>query len=346
MAESYVKIRGYELRELKVLGETDFATSYLAESKDGKKYVVKRFHIERINPAHLSIIFNNNKFINEAVENHRDAEGCKNVREIYAIGNKLEPYIISEYLAYSLEEYMEKRKISIEQAIRISLDVARCLKFIFEKSKIECHGDICPKNIFIDEVNGELIVKVGDFDGALTTDRSIQQVLTHTRYRPPELGALTLDMLKERKFDVYSLGLILAELVAGPPAVDSILSKGPSAIDRVIANEEIREIVRDAIKPHSERMRLEKFIERLESLEKPLPPLPIKTILQVYLTNLEELQRKLKAGQAMTDSDKEKYKKLNGAWPKIEKLMELYEKREKEEVKRLSEELNRELSYL
>lgn len=83
------------------------------------------------------------------------------------------------------------------------------------------HRDLKPANIFLVEVTGKFHAKVLDFGIARMLDEeasritSTGQVFGTPRYMSPEQGLATKDV--DHRSDLYSLGLILFECLAGQP---------------------------------------------------------------------------------------------------------------------------------
>lgn len=83
------------------------------------------------------------------------------------------------------------------------------------------HRDLKPANIFLVEVTGKFHAKVLDFGIARLLDEeasritSTGQVFGTPRYMSPEQGLATKDV--DHRSDLYSLGLILFECLAGQP---------------------------------------------------------------------------------------------------------------------------------
>jgi class 3 adenylate cyclase len=127
------------------------------------------------------------------------------------------PFIVSEYvgggdLAGTLEE-SEGRRLEIEQAIAISIDVCRALEHAHSRGII--HRDLKPANIWLGDDGA---ARLGDF-GLATTDRrsreAVEGMLVGTvSYLPPEQA---LGRTSDARSDLYSLGAMLYELLTGEP---------------------------------------------------------------------------------------------------------------------------------
>ena len=127
------------------------------------------------------------------------------------------PFIVSEYvgggdLARVLEE-CEGRRLEIERAIAIAVDVCRALEHAHGRGII--HRDLKPANVWLGDDGA---ARLGDF-GLATTDRrsreAVEGMLVGTvSYLPPEQA---LGRSSDARSDLYSLGAMLYELLTGEP---------------------------------------------------------------------------------------------------------------------------------
>lgn len=133
-----------------------------------------------------------------------------------------ELYIVMEVLeGETLREYLRKTKpVPPRQAIEIALQIADGLAAVHAQGVV--HRDLKPANIMLTrDHHGELLVKIVDFGSVkLINDRSEPNSVEFTGammvgsapYTSPEnCRGLTLD----RRSDIYNLGLILYEMLAG-----------------------------------------------------------------------------------------------------------------------------------
>jgi serine/threonine protein kinase/Tfp pilus assembly protein PilF len=123
------------------------------------------------------------------------------------------PYIKGESLRLKLER---ERQLSIEEALTITSQVASALDHAHAQNVI--HRDIKPENILLYE--GEAMV--ADFGIALAMSAATDQRLTQTglvvgtpEYMSPEQAMS--DRTLDARSDVYSLGCLLYEMLAGEP---------------------------------------------------------------------------------------------------------------------------------
>ena len=141
------------------------------------------------------------------------------------------PYVEGESLRARLER---ERQLPVEDAVRLAREVADALAYAHARGVV--HRDIKPENILLQ--NGHALV--ADFGIALAVEQAGGARLTQTglslgtpQYMAPEqaMGERSVDA----RADVYALGAVLYEMLAGePPFV------GPTAqaiVARVITDE-------------------------------------------------------------------------------------------------------------
>jgi serine/threonine-protein kinase len=150
----------------------------------------------------------------------------ENIVEILDFGqtNDGQPYFIMEYLTgESLSEAVARGAMPVEQVEAIGVQMCRALHAAHAKGIV--HRDLKPHNVQLClKADGSLLVKILDFGVAkiLSSPDGSQSVKTRTGslmgtplYMSPEQckGAGVLD----HRTDIYSLGVMLFEMVAGRP---------------------------------------------------------------------------------------------------------------------------------
>jgi len=128
-----------------------------------------------------------------------------------------QPYMVTELMGggdvEGILEDAEDNRLSLDEAIRIAVETCRGLEFAHSKGIV--HRDLKPGNVWL---TGEGTAKIGDFGLAVAMDRSrlTQQgmMVGTVCYMPPEQA---MGGEVSPKSDLYSLGAMLYEMVAGRP---------------------------------------------------------------------------------------------------------------------------------
>src|SRR5687767_2868068 len=123
------------------------------------------------------------------------------------------PYVEGESLRSRLNH---ERQLSVEEALRITCEIASALDHSHRKGII--HRDIKPENILLED--GQALV--ADFGIARAATALGESKLTSTgvslgtpTYMSPEQGMADPNL--DRRSDIYSLGCVLYEMLAGQP---------------------------------------------------------------------------------------------------------------------------------
>ena len=137
------------------------------------------------------------------------------------------PYFVMEYVAgVPITAYCDRHTLSTRERLELFIHVCGGVQHAHQKAII--HRDLKPSNILVTEVDGQAAPKIIDFGVAkalgqkLTADTLFTLVgaLVGTpEYMSPE-QALSSGEDIDTRTDVYSLGTVLYELLAGSPPLD------------------------------------------------------------------------------------------------------------------------------
>jgi len=135
----------------------------------------------------------------------------------------------------TLQEKLREGPVPVRKALYIAAQIAEAL----EEAELRgiVHRDVKPKNIFIGKRE---FARLGDFGIARATDfPSLQPddpILGTPRYMSPEQALGNVDETDART-DIYSLGVVLYEMIAGKPPFEG---DSPSVIAYKHANEQAK----------------------------------------------------------------------------------------------------------
>ncbi|MEK0452055.1 MAG: Serine/threonine-protein kinase PknB [Verrucomicrobiota bacterium] len=157
------------------------------------------------------------------------------------------PYFVMELVrGTKLTEFCDTHKLSMEERLRLFVRICHAVHHAHQKGII--HRDLKPSNILVGTVDGVAEPKIIDFGVAKATqtrltDHSLftefgQIIGTPVYMSPEQAETTTLDI--DTRSDVYSLGIVLYELLTGstPFNRDAIESGNIEAIRNIIKNTE------------------------------------------------------------------------------------------------------------
>jgi len=155
------------------------------------------------------------------------------------------PYFAMEHVAGEpITDYCDRHRVSLRD--RLKLFIAACEGVQHAHQKGVIHRDLKPGNVLVSPVEGKPACKIIDFGVAKATQQRLTQHTYHTHigtlvgtpeYMSPEQAELTgVDV--DTRTDVYSLGIILYELMVG--ALPFEVSR-----ERSLTHEEVRRRIRE-----------------------------------------------------------------------------------------------------
>jgi serine/threonine protein kinase len=157
------------------------------------------------------------------------------------------PYFVMELVTgVSITEYCDKNSLSTKDRLALFLQVCHAVQHAHQKGII--HRDIKPSNVMVTHHDGKPVPKVIDFGIAKATNQRLTEKTLFTRYAhiigtpaymSPEQAELS-DLDIDTRSDIYSLGVLLYELLTGTtPFSEAELRKaGYVEMQRVIREQE------------------------------------------------------------------------------------------------------------
>ena len=139
------------------------------------------------------------------------------------------PYFVMELVkGIPLTEYCDQNKLTIEERLELFIPVCRAIQHAHQKGII--HRDLKPSNVLVTLYDGKPVPKVIDFGLAKALEHTTKltdktmftefgKVVGTVQYMAPEqaeMNALDVDT----RTDIYSLGVMLYELLTGSTPLD------------------------------------------------------------------------------------------------------------------------------
>lgn len=172
-----------------------------------------------------------------------------NIARVYDAGATPEgrPYFAMEYVqGVPITEYCDTHKLTIPDRLKLFIDVCEGVQHAHHKGII--HRDIKPSNVLVTTQDDKRAPKIIDFGVAKATSQRLTertvftelgQIIGTPEYMSPEQAEMTnLDI--DTRTDIYSLGVLLYELLAGRQPFDSkeLRRAGFAEIQRTLREQE------------------------------------------------------------------------------------------------------------
>ncbi len=228
---------------LRPVGEGGMGTVYLAE----QRAPIRRWVALKVVKLGMDTVQVLARFTNErqalAMMDH------PNIAQIFDAGAtpKGRPYFVMEYIeGVPITQYCDGKRMTIRQRLELFLVVCRAVQHAHHKGVI--HRDLKPSNVLVMERDGAPVPKVIDFGIAKATDQwaventlltQFGQMVGTPEYASPEQAEVMTGDVDERS-DLYSLGVVLYELLSGTVPFDSASMRqaGLAEMLRIIREDE------------------------------------------------------------------------------------------------------------
>jgi non-specific serine/threonine protein kinase/serine/threonine-protein kinase len=157
------------------------------------------------------------------------------------------PYFVMELVkGVPITAFCDENQLNVRERLELFVSVCAAVQHAHQKGII--HRDIKPSNVLVASHDGKPVVKVIDFGvakaiGQQLTDKTIytqlaQMVGTPLYMSPEQAGQSSLDV--DTRSDIYSLGVLLYELLTGTTPFDKrrFREAGYDELRRIICEEE------------------------------------------------------------------------------------------------------------
>ncbi len=155
------------------------------------------------------------------------------------------PFFVMELVKGTpITNYCNEHRLTIRQRLELFVQVCQAIQHAHQKGII--HRDIKPSNVFVAPFDGRPVVKVIDFGVAKATGQKLTDKTMYTefgavvgtmQYMSPEQAELNNQDIDTRS-DIYSLGVLLYELLTGTTPLDMNRLRGAAMVAMLMAIKE------------------------------------------------------------------------------------------------------------
>ena len=167
------------------------------------------------------------------------------IAHVYEAGSTTNgrPYFVMEYVVgLPITEYCDRERLTVRQRLRLFSSVCQAVHHAHQKGIV--HRDIKPSNVLVTRHDAEPIPKIIDFGVAKTLDQGLRsgsvrtvlgKIIGTPEYMSPEQA---IGRHIDTSTDVYSLGVLLYELLTGvlPFDAEQLRAAGAVEMQRILQN--------------------------------------------------------------------------------------------------------------
>jgi serine/threonine protein kinase/tetratricopeptide (TPR) repeat protein len=172
-----------------------------------------------------------------------------NVARVYDAGStpRGRPYFAMEHVeGVPITEFCDRHRLTMNERLEVFMQACEGVRHAHQKAII--HRDIKPSNVLVSTQDGQRVAKIIDFGVAKATAQRLTERTLFTEqgqligtpgYMSPEQAEMTTESVDTRT-DVYSLGVLLYELLVGTPPFNpqELRAAGIDEMRRRICEEE------------------------------------------------------------------------------------------------------------
>ncbi|MGA7916734.1 MAG: serine/threonine-protein kinase [Candidatus Acidiferrales bacterium] len=219
-------------RIIQALGEGGMGMVYLAEREDlGSRVAIKVLRDAWLSPARRE------RF---AIEQRTLAQlNHSSIARLYDADTSPDgtPFFVMEYVeGVPLTEYCKQRHSSIAERLRLFRDVCEAVLYAHQHAVI--HRDLKPSNILVKDDGTVRLLDFGIAKHLQSLGEAVDQTLTGLRFMTPAYAAP--EQIRGEQVgiqsDVYSLGVVLYELLAGRLPFD-LSNRTPAQAEKILTEQ-------------------------------------------------------------------------------------------------------------
>jgi tetratricopeptide (TPR) repeat protein len=220
----------YRLRH--VIGEGGMGVVYLAERKDlGSLVAIKVLRDAGLSPARRERFATEQRMLA-----HLSHPSIARLYDADTLADGT-PWFVMEYVkGVSITEYCRQIECSLEQRLRLFRAVCEAVQYAHEHAVI--HRDLKPSNILVNTEGGVRLLDFGIAKQLEALDQPVDQTRTALRLMTPAYAAP--EQIRGEPVgvftDVYALGIVLYELLAGRPPFD-LSTRTAAEAERIIVEQ-------------------------------------------------------------------------------------------------------------
>jgi serine/threonine protein kinase len=160
-----------------------------------------------------------------------------------------QPFFVMELVqGPPITDYCDAKRLTTRERLTLFLSVCRAVQHAHQKGII--HRDLKPSNVLVPEIDGAAVPKVIDFGVAKAIDQKLTEKTVYTQFSqmigtptymsPEQAGLGVVDV--DTRSDIYSLGVLLYELLTGTTPFDgeTLRHAGFEEMQRIIREQEPR----------------------------------------------------------------------------------------------------------
>jgi serine/threonine protein kinase/tetratricopeptide (TPR) repeat protein len=224
-------------RLVKALGEGGMGAVYLAEQEQPiRRQVALKLIKPGMDSAHVIARF-------EAERQALTMMDHVNIARVFDAGATAsgQPFFVMELVqGVPLTRFCDKHRLPVRERLALFVTVCQAIQHAHQKGIM--HRDIKPSNVLIAMQDGKPLAKVIDFGLAKATEQPLTEqtqltqagaILGTLKYMSPEQADFNTSGLDTRT-DIYSLGVMLYELLTGTTPLDMESIRGEGLLDLVL----------------------------------------------------------------------------------------------------------------